>query len=208
MSEDGRGLLIVFEGIDGTGKSTQVDALTQALKRGGRGVVRSAEPTQGPFGAQLRASMAEGRLTPDEELDLFIKDRRDHVKNLIRPALERGDVVVLDRYYFSTIAYQGARRHDPKALRVLNESFAPAPDLLIVLDLDPELSLERIRGGRGDKPDTFEVPDLLVKSRAIFLGLAAELAYAHVIDASQSSQAITAEVSELVGELLNGAAAS
>jgi dTMP kinase len=142
--------------------------------------------------------MAEGRLTPGEELDLFIKDRRDHVESLIQPALKRGEVVILDRYYFSTIAYQGARGHDPEALRALNESFAPAPDLLIVLDLHPAQSLERIRGGRGESPDTFEVPELLMKSRDIFLRLAAQLSFAHVIDAALESDTIADQVSALV----------
>ena len=105
-------MLIVFEGIDGTGKSTQVRLLAQALEERGLTVVTSREPTDGPFGQKLRLSMITGRLSPEEELALFHEDRRDHVEHLILPALEAGKVVILDRYFFSTMAYQGARGFD------------------------------------------------------------------------------------------------
>ena len=102
-------MFIVFEGIDGTGKSTQVRLLAKALRELGQEVVTSKEPTDGPVGTRLRQSAEKGRLSPQEELDLFHQDRRDHVQSLIAPALERGDTVIVDRYFFSTMAYQGAR---------------------------------------------------------------------------------------------------
>lgn len=194
MTQSPPGLLIVLEGIDGAGKTTQADRLQAWLEEQGHRVTRSREPTQGPYGQKLRRSMSEGRLSPDEELDLFLKDRKDHVERLINPTRAKGDSVLLDRYYFSTIAYQGARGYDPADLQARNEAFAPAPDLLFILDLSPEVSLERIRHSRGDAPDTFEVPELLRKSRGIFLALAQKLPYAHVIDATKDPEHITTEM--------------
>lgn len=196
------GRLIVFEGIDGGGKSTQLQTLAERLASTGREVVCSREPTRGPHGMALRRSMAEGRLDPDEELRLFLADRREHVETLIAPALARGALVLLDRYYFSTVAYQGARGLDQGALLSSNEAFAPAPDLLVILDLDPEDGLTRVRKGRGQTPDTFEVPELLTRSRQIFLTLAARLPYAHVIDALNPAEDVSAAIYEHVEPLL------
>src|SRR5690606_29927239 len=104
-----RGLFIVLEGIDGTGKSTQAVRLGEWFSRAGHEVLISREPTDGPWGRKLRESAATGRLSADEELECFLEDRRQHVRELIEPALREGKVVILDRYYFSTMAYQGAR---------------------------------------------------------------------------------------------------
>ena len=144
-----QGLFIVLEGIDGTGKSTQGGLLAEWFRAQGREVVASREPTDGPWGREIRATAATGRLSPQDELDLFLKDRRQHVEELIAPALAAGKVVILDRYYFSTMAYQGMRGFDPAEIRRQNEEFAPKPDLLFILDLDVVTALSRI-GARGD----------------------------------------------------------
>ena len=165
-----RGIFIVHEGIDGTGKSTQAALLAERLR--GRGVKTSVfrEPTDGVWGRRIRAKAKKaGSLTAEEELDLFLRDRKDNVKANIKPALERGEAVVQDRYYFSTIAYQGARGLDTKRIRRLNEEFAVPPDLVFILDLDPEKGLDRIRG-RGPRDELFEREDYLRKVRAIFRG--------------------------------------
>jgi len=162
------GLFIVLEGIDGTGKSTQASLLAERLR--GRGIETSVfrEPTGGVWGQKIRAKARKaGSLTAAQELDLFLRDRWDNVKTNIRPALERGEAVVMDRYYFSTIAYQGARGLDPKRIRRLNEAFAPPPDLVFILDLDPAKGLGRIRG-RGPRDALFEREDYLCKVRALF----------------------------------------
>lgn len=198
-----RGWLIVFEGIDGVGKSTQANALAEALEARGYDVVRSREPTDGPWGRRLRQSQAEGRLAPEEELDLFLRDRREHVETLIQPSLAAGRIVILDRYYFSTIAYQGARGFDPEDLRARNEAFAPPPDLLIILDLPAEAGLRRIQEKRGATLDSFETPTLLARSRQIFLDLAMHLPYARRVDAGDDLATIRAEVLALVDGLLN-----
>src|SRR5689334_18751024 len=118
-----RGFLLVIEGIDGAGKSTLQRQLAEWCRGAGLQVITSREPTDGPHGRALRESARSGRLALQDELDLFLKDRREHVETLIRPALERGDVVILDRYYFSTAAYQGARGLDPAEIIQANEAF-------------------------------------------------------------------------------------
>lgn len=173
MNQLKKGRLIVVEGIDGAGKSTQVKRLAEALRAAGRTVVVSREPTDGPWGKKLRASASTGRMSPDEELHAFIEDRRQHVAELIQPALDRGDDVLLDRYYYSTIAYQGIRGGDVAAIRSANEAIAPKPDLVLLIDFDPQLALSRISQSRGEVPNEFEKLDQLQAIRRIFLECAA-----------------------------------
>ncbi|MGJ8673943.1 dTMP kinase [Rubritalea sp.] len=193
-----RGLLIVIEGIDGTGKSSQARMLAEALRTSGVEVLLDREPSDGPFGKILRASMTEGRLAPADELELFHKDRRQHVTDVITPTLDRGCHVVLDRYYFSTMAYQGANGFDVNELRATNESFAPAPDLLFILDLDVDAALERI-GSRGDEANEFEQRDALQFCRDVFLSVKDE-SYARVVDSSPSLEEIHKEMLEIALE--------
>ena len=168
-----KGLFIVIEGIDGTGKSTQARRLGEWFTRQGREVVLSREPTDGPWGKKLRESASTGRLSPEDELQYFLNDRRQHVEELIAPALAEGKVVILDRYYFSTMAYQGARGFDPLEIRRKNEAFAPTPDLLLILDLEVDTALQRI-GSRGDTANEFEKRENLERCREIFLSLKEE----------------------------------
>ncbi len=190
-----RGLFIVLEGIDGTGKSTQSKLLAEWLRTRGREVVTSREPTDGPWGRQIRATATSGRLSPEEELELFLKDRRQHVEELIRPALAAGKVVILDRYYFSTMAYQGCRGFDPAEIRRRNEAFAPPPDLLFILDLDVDTALSRI-GGRGDAANEFEKRDALAKCRETFLSLASE-PFARLVPVDSPPEAVQACIREI-----------
>src|SRR5688572_4992851 len=151
-----RGRLIVVEGIDGAGKSTQVKRLAAELRGEGRPVVQSREPTDGPWGRKIRTSAAAGRMSLDDELHAFVEDRKEHVATVVGPALARGDIVLLDRYYFSTIAYQGARGGDIDVIRRMNEAVAPPPDRVLLIDFEPEAALRRIRESRGAVPDDFE----------------------------------------------------
>jgi dTMP kinase len=181
-------MFIVLEGIDGTGKSTQARKLAEYFIEKGRTVALSREPTNGPWGTLLRNSAETGRLSPEEELDAFLKDRRQHVEELIAPALAAGNVVILDRYYFSTMAYQGARGFDPQQIRKDNEAFAPVPDLLLILDLDIDTALTRI-GSRGDTANEFEQRANLERCREIFLSLRDE-PFARVIDARGGTEEV------------------
>jgi len=104
---------------------------------------------------------AEGRPDVERERALFVADRREDVQQNIAPALARGEIVLLDRYYYSTMAYQGARGADPEAILRENEAFAPVPDLLVILELPVEEALERVRRGRSNGPDLFEHAEYL-----------------------------------------------
>lgn len=188
-----RGYLIAFEGIDGVGKTSQVKAVQGALEALGYDVVRSREPTHGPFGMKLRRLAIEGRLSAEEELGLFMEDRRLHVEEVIRPALDQGKILLLDRYYLSTVAYQGARGFDPLELMERNQAFAPVPDFFVILDLDPECSLSRV-DGQGRQRDAYEELAPLKASREVFLAMARELPCAHVVDASQCEAGVTRSV--------------
>lgn len=191
-----KGLFIVIEGIDGTGKSTQVRRLGEWFVSRGREVVLSREPTDGPWGKKLRESAATGRLSPEDELQYFLKDRRQHVEELISPALAAGKVVILDRYYFSSMAYQGSRGFDPAEIRRLNEEFAPQPDLLLILDLDVDTAHQRI-GHRGDSTNEFEKHESLTRCREIFLTLRDE-PFVRVIDSNGSLDDVTARIENAV----------
>src|SRR6478609_10331426 len=186
------GLFIVIEGIDGTGKSTQAKLLADWFAAQGREVVLSREPTAGPWGTKVRESAATGRLAPEEELEYFLNDRREHVEELIAPSLAAGKVVILDRYYFSTMAYQGARGFDPIEIRQKNEAFAPIPDLLLIMDLDVDSALERI-GSRGDIANEFEKRENLERCREIFLSLSNE-PFVRVIDTRGTLDEVAAQV--------------
>jgi dTMP kinase len=186
------GLFIAIEGIDGTGKSTHAKRLGEWFSSNGREVVLSREPTDGPWGKKLRDSAATGRLAPADELEYFLNDRRQHVAEIIAPARAAGKVVILDRYYFSTMAYQGARGFDPADIRRRNEQFAPVPDLLLILDLNVDAALTRI-GSRGDTANEFEQRDNLQRCRDIFLSLQHE-PFARVIDSNGSPDEVAARI--------------
>jgi dTMP kinase len=189
-------LFIVIDGIDGTGKSTQVRRLAEWFRSQGREVIASREPTDGTWGQMARHS-GDVRLSAEDELELFLKDRAEHVEQLIRPALEAGKVVILDRYYFSTMAYQGCRGFDPADIRRRNEAFAPVPDHLFILDLDVDAALVRI-GARGDIANEFEKRENLLRCREIFMTLKGE-PFVHVVDTDRSPDEVQAELRALVG---------
>ena len=166
-----KGVLIVLEGIDGAGKSTQAKLLAQRLRKEGFPVARFREPTRGKWGKLIKKKASEpDSLTPEEELDLFVKDRRENVRRNLRPALRAKKVIILDRYYFSTMAYQGAKGIDPSFVRRINEKFAPAADLVFILDLGARRGLARI-AGRKSRDRLFERERYLGRVRAIFRSL-------------------------------------
>lgn len=162
------GLLIAFEGIDGCGKSSHLRSLAAFLRGQGLDVLETREPTDGPWGRRIRELFnRRGEISREEELNLFLADRRDHVANCIAPALAAGRVVLTDRYYFSTVAYQGAAGLDPAEILAKNR-FAPEPDLVLILRVAPEEGLRRIRESRGEIPNDFEQLDALRRVDALF----------------------------------------
>lgn len=194
------GLLIVFEGIDGTGKSTHSRRLNDDLRAAGATVVWSREPTDGPWGRKIREAAQTRRLPLREELVAFTEDRRQHVAELIRPALEAGAIVILDRYFYSSIAYQGTRGADPDAVEQRMRAIAPTPDLTILIDLDPEAALRRITDGRGEGLTDFERLDTLTAVRETFHDLAARCSEMHVVDGNQPMETVHADIVALVRE--------
>ena len=161
------GFLVAIEGIDGSGKTTQVEMLAKFCSENRLAHVVSKEPTNGKYGMQIRNSAIRGRMSVQDEVDILRKDRREHVENVIAPALLEEKIVILDRYYFSTAAYQGAHGADADLILADNEQFAPQPDLLIVLDVCPQTGIARIKN-RGDQPNKFESVASLEQARAIF----------------------------------------
>ncbi len=184
-----------MEGIDGAGKSTIVRRIREHCAARGLESVVGFEPTKGPWGMKLRQSMTGSRLALEDELEFFLKDRAEHVENVIRPALRQGKVVILDRYYLSTAAYQGARGVSPEWVLVENERFAPKPDLVLLLDFDPAAGLDRIRA-RGDAPNSFEQLDQLREVRRIFLSL--KRPFIHVVNASHAPDVVWAACCEKI----------
>lgn len=194
------GFCIAFEGIDGSGKSTHSERLADFLKKSGMNVVIDHEPTDGPWGKKLRESGLTGRHSPEIELQYFINDRKQHVDELINPSLAAGKVVILDRYYFSNMAYQGALGLDPAEIREKNEAFAPVPDLLLIMDLDVDAALDRI-GARGDTANEFEKRENLERCREIFLSLRNE-PFVRVIDTCGTLNQVELKVREAVENCL------
>jgi len=187
------GLLVAIEGIDGTGKSTIAATLAQWCGERGLACVFSKEPTSLSYGQKLRESANTGRLSIEEELELFRLDRKEHVERSIGPALKENAIVILDRYYWSNAAYQGARGADPAQIIAANEAIAPVPDLILFMDIDVKESHGRIHG-RGDAPNDFEGAESLQKARAIFQALHERQDRPSVrIDASQELRTVCAE---------------
>jgi dTMP kinase len=195
-----KGVLIVFEGIDGSGKSTQAEILLKRLREEGVDAVYFREPSKGKWGRKIKKkALHPDSLTAEQELDLFLKDRRENVAKNLKPALRKKRVVILDRYYYSTIAYQGAKGIDEKLIRRLNEEFAVEPDLVFILDIDPHKGLERIKN-RKKKDRLFEREDYLAEVSEIFRSFKGEK-FIH-LDALKSKKEISQEIDEIVLRLI------
>ncbi|MBN2078284.1 MAG: dTMP kinase [Spirochaetes bacterium] len=170
----GRPLFIVFEGIDGSGKSTQCDLLHRHALSLGLDALRCAEPTEGPRGREIRAMLRKKEMAPPEEQHrLFLLDRIDDAERRIIPALREGKIVIMDRYYHSNAAYQGAAGMAPE--RVIAENRAagvPEPDRVYFIDIPPGIAMKRIALRNTGEGDIFEKERFLEKVREIFLSIA------------------------------------
>ena len=194
-----RGVLIDLEGIDGCGKSTQAQLLAKRLRAADHVVVVLKEPTDGPHGTRLKQVLRGERDADAEEvLALFADDRREHVADRIAPALERGEIVLMDRYYYSALAYQCAAGIPAERIRAVN-AFAPTPDLVMVFDLPVGEALERVHS--HSVADTFERANHLERVRTAYLTLEAD-PLVHVLDATRTPEEIAVDVWTLVSEVL------
>jgi len=186
-----RGFLLALEGIDGSGKSTAAAGLVAALRADGHDVLATREPTDGPWGRRIRAMAASGEgVAPEEELRWFVADRRAHVGEVIAPALAAGRVVVTDRYFLSTVAYQGARGLDWERLLADSEAAFPVPDLALLFEIDPAAGLARARGRRGHAEPAFEEAAFLARVAAVYAAI--RRPWLERIDARQPPGAVLA----------------
>lgn len=196
------GRLIAIEGIDGAGKTTQVDLLVAALRAAGHEVVATKEPTSGPHGRRIRALSTAGRApSPAEQLELFCADREQHVRELIAPALDRGAVVVTDRYFLSNVAYQGAAGLDPAAVLAQNEARFPIPDAVVLIVVSAAEGLRRVQARGGELNQTFEREDFLRDVAAVFATVSR--AYLHRVDGEQPPARVHAEVRRALADVVS-----
>ena len=164
--------LIVFEGIDGSGKTTVSRRFESHLRQRGIDTVWLREPGDSPAGKRIRQlARSQHRISIADELAYFIDDRRWDVSYNILPALKRGKTVIMDRYFYSNACYQGARGVDPELIIRLNLEFAPLPDLVFIIDADVDTALERIKKNRRGEAKLFEKKQFLTRVRENYLAL-------------------------------------
>ncbi len=201
----GRGLFLTFEGIDGSGKSTQCRLLAEHLRAMGREVVLTREPGGSAGAEEIRRLVLEGdpdRWSAETEILLFTAARRDHLERTILPALAEGKVIICDRFADSTRMYQGLSRGDLRATvdQLHSLMIGREPDLTILIDMDPTTGLNRAKGRQGteERFEDFGL-DLQEKMRAGFLSLAAEFADRFtVIDGARPIEAVAGDVAAVV----------
>jgi dTMP kinase len=199
-------VLITFEGVEGSGKSTQMRRLARRLRRQGYPIKLTREPDGTPLGVGVRRLFEHGP-RPLTETFLFLAARHEHVAARIRPWLTRSRVVLSDRYADATVAYQGyGRGLDPEMIRELNvrATGGVLPDLTLLFDLDPAAGFRRI----GRRRDAFERQALAFHRRVRrgYLEIQrAEPKRVRLIDASRPPGAVAADVQTVVGEYLRGA---
>lgn len=202
-------LFIVFEGIDGSGQTTQSNLLADFLKSKGRDVVLTKEPTNDGIGSKIRDVLQKrASATPLELQRMFVADREQHLESVIEPALAAGKDVVTDRYMFSTMAFGGIDV-DIDFLRRMNSKFR-VPDITFVIDASPEVAMERIRKREAAnqksglvKLEHFEELDKLKRVRENYLKIAKLYPNVHVINGDRPIEAVAAEVQKIVLSRLN-----
>ena len=209
-----RGLFISFEGIDGAGKSTHIARVDELFRQAGSAVVLTREPGGTPVSEKLRELVLHEPMDALTEALLMFAARREHLVQVIEPALARGDVVLCDRFADATFAYQGGGRgFDWQVLAQLERMVQALPDgrlrqpeLTVWFDLDPQIAAQRLASARV--PDKFESQpaDFFAAVRAGYAKRQAEMPNRFArIDAAQSKEAVGMEVSLVVNEWLNRA---
>ena len=191
-----RGRFLVLEGIDGSGKTEQTRRLAAWLERSGHRVVSTREPTDGDFGRRYRAwACGEFEASPDDVLEMFLADRREHLARVVLPALARGEIVVCDRYKHSTLAYQAAQGLDRARLRALFDTPEfPEPDLVLWLRVPVSRALLRMGANATER---FERAEFLERVDAEYARLGLD-----EIDASAAPEAVERAIRARVEPLL------
>ncbi len=200
-----KGLFITFEGIDGSGKSTQARMLHQALLADGYDAILTREPGGSPGAEEIRSLVLEGdpdRWSAETEILLFTAARRDHLERRINPALAQGKIVICDRFADSTRMYQGLSRGDLRGIvdQLHALMIGREPDLTILIDMDPSVGLGRALSRQGTEERFEEFGEALqAQMRAGFLALAEEYAERFtVIDGARDIDAVAADVRQVV----------
>jgi len=198
-----KGIFIAIEGIDGAGKTTQVNMIKNEFQKRGFPVSIFKEPTDSKYGKLIKEIAIKGRdnIAPKDELQLFIKDRIFDCKTNILPALKRKELVILDRYFYSNMAYQGALGLNPIEIKKENEKIAVIPDLVIILDCAVKIGLSRIKHNRGDIPNHFEKEEYLEKVREIFLKM--NDTNVQIIDASRSIKEVFSHIKNIIEDIIS-----
>jgi len=200
-----KGFFITFEGIDGSGKSTQIRKLAKFLEDNGFDIIITREPGGSVGGEEIRNLLLQGevdRWSAETEILLFTAARRDHLERIILPALQGGKIVICDRFTDSTRMYQGMRGPKLRDLvdKLTKEVINCDPDLTIIIDIDPEISLERAKS-RNTAEERFEDfgVDLQKKMRRGFLDLSREFSSRmEVVNGQQSVDELAKEIASLV----------
>jgi len=190
-----KGILVAIEGIDGSGKTIQSRILRNRLKKEEYEVELFREPTDGKWGKKIRDLAINGRdkVTPKTEFEYILFDRKEDVERNIKPALENKKIVIMDRYYLSSVAYQGARGLNQNLIEEENQKIAPIPDVTIIIDTPPHIALTRIKK-RGSDPNFFERENYLANVRANYLNRYKGKENVIVIDGNQSIERIASEI--------------
>lgn len=208
------GTFISFEGIDGAGKSTHIARVADVFRQAGRAVVSTREPGGTPLSEKLREMVLHEPMDPLTEALLMFAARREHLVQVIEPALARGDVVLCDRFTDATFAYQGGGRgfdwqvlaHLERMVQGLPSGGVRQPDLTVWFDLDPQIAAERLASARV--PDKFESQpvDFFAAVRAAYARRQSEMPRRFArIDAAQSMAAVGQDVARVVDQWLAGA---
>ena len=203
-----KGIFIVLDGLDGSGKSETVRLLHDYLSKNSRyNILMTMEPTDGKYGKEIRSILAsekDPKINGQKMLDLFIRDREEHLRDTVVPFLNRLDnheanIVICDRYYYSTIAFQATQGLDIKMLVEINKEFLK-PDIAFIMDIKPKIALERIKSREKEK---FENIKFMNKLREKFLEMPKLLNdNIKIIDASRDADSVFDDIRKEVDRLL------
>lgn len=190
-------MLIAFEGLDGSGSSTQAKLLAESLQKEGKSVLLTKEPTDGtPIGKLIREVLQhQWEASPEGLQLLFSADRAEHLRNLILPALNSGKIVITDRYLLSTLAF-GGLGIEIEWLKELNKKFVQ-PDLTFLLKLSPEDCLKRI-AKRGNQTELFEKKEKLERVWQNYENLSQDTSSLFIIDAQPEIETIHQQIKAIV----------
>ncbi len=203
-----KGIFIVLDGLDGSGKSEMAKMLGNYISSNNKdcNVLTTREPSEGMYGKEIRNILAneeDPKINGKRLLELFIKDREDHLKKEVIPFLNKTNkeknIAICDRYYYSTIAFQATQGLDTRMLIEVNKGFLK-PDLAMILDIKPETALERIKSRKREK---FEQLEFMKKLRQRFLEMPKLLNdHIKIIDASKSKEEVFEDIRQQVEDML------